>query len=167
MRLGVPFIAPRQLGAIGDPIGRQFLPSVRWRTGQSGAPPDMNNSSLVSDLLPYQEQPTVGPLVPLAHQTLSYTHRTVRCDQSTDGAGHASPADCAVDRWPQASLTHRTVRWFLAEAPSLFPESDEFVAGPAWAPDTVRCTTGWCLFGWTQPKLLQFISTFLGSFRIT
>jgi hypothetical protein len=41
MRLGVPFIAPRQLGAVGDQLGRQFLPSVEWRTGhvllQSGA----------------------------------------------------------------------------------------------------------------------------------
>ena len=37
MRLGVPFIAPRHLGAIGDQIGRQFLPSVGWRTRQSGA----------------------------------------------------------------------------------------------------------------------------------
>jgi hypothetical protein len=62
MRLGVPFIAPRQLGAVGDQIGRKFLPSVGWRTGQSGAPPDMNNSSPVPDLLPNQAQLTVGPL---------------------------------------------------------------------------------------------------------
>jgi hypothetical protein len=41
MRLGVPFIAPRQLGAVGGNLGRQFLPSIGWRTGQSGAPPDM------------------------------------------------------------------------------------------------------------------------------
>jgi hypothetical protein len=40
MRLGVPFIAPRQLGVVGGQLGRQFLPSVEWRTGQSGAPPD-------------------------------------------------------------------------------------------------------------------------------
>jgi hypothetical protein len=40
MRLGVPFIAPRQLGAVGDNLGRPSLPSVKWRTGQSGAPPD-------------------------------------------------------------------------------------------------------------------------------
>jgi hypothetical protein len=40
MRLGVPFIAPRKLGAVGTQHGRQFLPSVGWRTGQSGAPPD-------------------------------------------------------------------------------------------------------------------------------
>jgi hypothetical protein len=35
MRLGVPFTAPRQLGAVGGNLGRQFLPSVGWRTGQS------------------------------------------------------------------------------------------------------------------------------------
>jgi hypothetical protein len=33
MRLGVPFIAPRQLGAVGSILGRQFLSSVGWRTG--------------------------------------------------------------------------------------------------------------------------------------
>jgi hypothetical protein len=38
MRLGVPFIAPRQLGAVGGQQGRLSLPSVGWRTGQSGAP---------------------------------------------------------------------------------------------------------------------------------
>jgi hypothetical protein len=92
IRLGVPFIAPSQLGAVGDPIGRQFLPSVGWRTEQSGAPPDMNSSCLVPDLLPYWAHPTVGPSIPLAH-------RTVRCDQLTVGAGHTSPADFAADRW--------------------------------------------------------------------
>jgi hypothetical protein len=40
MRLGVPFIAPRQLGAVESNQGRQFLPYVAWRTGQSGAPLD-------------------------------------------------------------------------------------------------------------------------------
>jgi hypothetical protein len=40
MRLGVSFIAPRQLGAVGSNPGRQFLPSVDWRTGQYGVPPD-------------------------------------------------------------------------------------------------------------------------------
>jgi hypothetical protein len=33
----VPFIAPRQLGAIESNLGRLILPSVDWRTGQSGA----------------------------------------------------------------------------------------------------------------------------------
>jgi hypothetical protein len=67
MCLGVLFISPRQLGVIEVPIGRQFLPSVGWRIGQSGVPPDMNSSSLVPDLLPYHAQPTVGPSVMWVH----------------------------------------------------------------------------------------------------
>jgi hypothetical protein len=72
MRLGVPFIAPRQLGTVRDQLGRQILPSVEWCTGQSGAPLDRYCSSPVLDLLPYLAHPAVGPAVPLAH-------RTVRC----------------------------------------------------------------------------------------
>jgi hypothetical protein len=124
MRLGVPFIASRQLGVIGDPIGRQFLPSVGWRIGQSGAPPDMNRTCPVPDLLPFLAQSTVGPSVPLAHWT-------VQCDQPTVGAGHTSPVDCAANHWSRASLAHWTVRLILAAAPPLFPESSEFAVGPA------------------------------------
>jgi hypothetical protein len=40
MRLGVPFIALRQLGAVRGQQGRPKLPSIGWCTGQSGAPPD-------------------------------------------------------------------------------------------------------------------------------
>jgi hypothetical protein len=98
MRLGVPFIAPRQLGAIRTQQGRQFLPSVGWRTGQSGAPPDSHCSMSGADLLPFLAQPTVGSSGWLAHRTLFGAHRTVRCPQSTVGVGHASRADCAADR---------------------------------------------------------------------
>jgi hypothetical protein len=45
------FIAPRQLGAVGGNLGRQFLPSVGWRTGQSGA-----------DRLSKMAQPTIVEL---------------------------------------------------------------------------------------------------------
>jgi hypothetical protein len=48
MRLGVPFIAPRQLEAVECILGRQFLPSVAWRTGQSGAPPDTVRCGFIS-----------------------------------------------------------------------------------------------------------------------
>jgi hypothetical protein len=81
MRLGVPFIAPRQLGAVESNPGRQFLPSVDWCTGQSGA-----------DFFPILAQPTVDDLESLAH-------RTVRCPPSDRWLGHASRADCAADRW--------------------------------------------------------------------
>jgi hypothetical protein len=104
MRLGVPFIAPRQLGVVGGILGRQILPSVGWRTGQFGAPPDNHCSCPVRDFLPFLAQPTVATSGPLAHRTLSGAHRTLRCPLPTIGAGHASPADlaadrCAGDRW--------------------------------------------------------------------
>jgi hypothetical protein len=85
MRLGVPFIAPRQLGAVGDQHGKQLLPSVEWRTGQSGAPPDRHCSYPVCDLFPFLAKPTVGSSDLLAHQTQSGAHRTVQCNHPTVG----------------------------------------------------------------------------------
>jgi hypothetical protein len=105
-----PFYSPKAARSRWRSNWKAILAFCRWSTGQSGAPPDMNSSCLVLDLLPYRAQPTVGPSVPLAHQILSDAHRTVRCDQLTVGAGHPSPADCAIDRWPRAPLAHRTVR---------------------------------------------------------
>jgi hypothetical protein len=60
MRLGVPFIAPRQLGAVGHQLGRQLLPSVEWYTGQSSTPPDNHCSSPVRDLFPYRAHRPLG-----------------------------------------------------------------------------------------------------------
>jgi hypothetical protein len=104
MRLGVPFIAPRQLIAIGDNLGRLILPSIGWRTRQSGVPPNSHCSCPVHDFLPFLVQPIVATSGWLAHRTLSGAHRTlsgahrtIRCPQPTVGAGHASPADCATD----------------------------------------------------------------------
>jgi hypothetical protein len=91
MRLGVPFIAPRQLGAVGGIHGRLILPSVGWRTGQSGVPPDNYCSCPVRDFLPFLAQPTVATSGWLAHRTVWYLQPTV-------GAGHTSRADCAADR---------------------------------------------------------------------
>jgi hypothetical protein len=91
MRLGVPFIAPRQLGVVGDQQGRPSLPSVEWRTGQSGAPPDSHCRRSGADLLPFLAHMTVAALGQLAQQI-------VRCPLPTVGAGHASPADCVTDR---------------------------------------------------------------------
>jgi hypothetical protein len=99
MRIGVPFIALRQLGAVGGILGRPKLPSVGWRTGQSGAPPDNHCSCPVRDFLPFLAQLTVVTSGWLAHRTLSGAHQTVRCPQPTVGAGHASPADLAADRY--------------------------------------------------------------------
>jgi hypothetical protein len=102
MRLGVPFIAPRQLGAVGGQQGRLSLPSVGWRTGQSCAPPDSHCSHPVRDLLPILAQTTVADSWQLAHQTLSGAHRTVQ---------YMPP----VDRWrgPHIArgLRGRPLRW--------------------------------------------------------
>jgi hypothetical protein len=98
MRLGAPFIAIRQLGAVGGQLGRPNLPSIGWCTRQSGAPPDSFCSCPVRDLLPFLAHPIVGPRDWLTHQTLPGAHRTVRCAQPTVAAGHASPVDCVADR---------------------------------------------------------------------
>jgi hypothetical protein len=70
MRIGVPFIAPRQLGAVGGNLGRPKLPSVRWRTGQSGVPLDSHCSCPVPNSLPNRAQPTVADWWQLARRTV-------------------------------------------------------------------------------------------------
>jgi hypothetical protein len=119
MRLGVPFIDPRQLGVVGDQFGRPFLPSVEWCTGQSGAPLDRPCCRPVRDLLPYLAHLTVGPQDRLAHWTLSDAHRTVRCAQPTIGTGHVSRVDRVADRCPLAQLAHRTVRCTTGQSSEL------------------------------------------------
>jgi hypothetical protein len=100
----VPFIAPRKLGAVESNLGRQFLPSVGWRTGQSGVPPDRHCSVSDADCFPKLAQPTVEDLEPLAHQTLSGADQTVRCPHQTVGSATrhariARPTVGSVDRW--------------------------------------------------------------------
>jgi hypothetical protein len=99
IRLGVPLIAPRQLGAIGGQQGRPFLPPVEWRIGLSSAPPDSHCRRFGADLLPFLVQTTVAPSGQLAHQTLSDAHWTVRCPPPTVGAATRRGEDCAADRW--------------------------------------------------------------------
>jgi hypothetical protein len=99
-----PFIAPRQLGVVGGNFGRLILPSVGWRTGQSGAPPNMHCCMSGADLLPNLAQPIVATLASIGAPD------TVRCTPDSlvplliVGAGHVSPSDhatdrCEVDRW--------------------------------------------------------------------
>jgi hypothetical protein len=148
MRLGGPFIAPRQLGAVGCQQGRLSLPSVGWRTEQSGAPLDSHCRRSGADLLPILAQTTVASPGQMAHRTLFGAHRTVRCPLPTIGAGHASPADCATDRCASD-------RWLTGQSGAppdspvnysrtspIFPESGLFTGGWPGAPDTVWCTTG-------------------------
>jgi hypothetical protein len=104
MCLGVPFLAPRQLGAVESNPGRQFLPSIGWRTGQSGVPPDRHCSVSGADCFPKLAQPTVEDLEPLAHRTLSGANRTVRCPHQTVGSATrhariARPTVGLANRW--------------------------------------------------------------------
>jgi hypothetical protein len=125
MRLGVPFIAPRQLGAVESIPGRQILPSVawrtghclvrisfllwrsqplapgsHWRTGQSGAP----------------SRPLARPHVLRRSRSRPLAHRTVRCTPD-------SPVN--YSRTSPMNSQERPVR-----------------SSQPGAPDTVRCTTG-------------------------
>jgi hypothetical protein len=95
MWLGVPFIAPRQLRVVESIPGRQFLPSVAWRTGQSGGPPDTVWCGFLSCFGAADRWQFGAVGAP----------DTVRCTPdspvppSDRWPGHASRADCAADRW--------------------------------------------------------------------
>jgi hypothetical protein len=94
MRLGIPFIAPRQLGVVGDPIGRQFLPSIGWCTGH-----EQFLSGAWSPSFFGESGCWVFGLVGAPD--------TVRCTPdspvwpSDRWLGHVSPVDRADDHWPR------------------------------------------------------------------
>jgi hypothetical protein len=128
MRLGVPFIAPRQLGAVESNPGRQFLSSVDWRTGQSGA-----------DFFPVLAQPTVGDLELLAHWTLSgapfrplgrprvtrglhdrpLARPTVDSPDSPVIYSRTPPTKPESSQFARASLAHRTLSGAPPDSPVL------------------------------------------------
>jgi hypothetical protein len=151
MRLGVPFIAPRQLEVVRTPFGRPLLPSVSRHTGQSGAPPDSEQCTIY--FLFWRSWPLHPPTL--------VAHRTVQCNLVTVGEVHVSPTDRAANRWrgrgwlTRQSGAHRIVWWIIATTHSAFPR-----ATSSWgrlprhrtlsgAHRTIRCATGWCRFGWT------------------
>jgi hypothetical protein len=125
MRLGVPFIAPRQLGAVESILRRQFLPSVAWRTGQSGA-----------DLFPYLAKPTVADSEPLAHRTLSGARRTVRCPLLTVGSATRRV------RIPRPTVGSPDSPVIYSRTPPSKSREQPVRQSQPGAPDTVRCTTG-------------------------
>jgi hypothetical protein len=152
MRLGVPFIAPRQLGAVESNPGRQIFPSIGWRTGQSGAPPDKHYSLSGADCFPVLAQPTIEDLELLAHRTLSAAHRTVRCPLLTVGSAtrHARiawPTIGSADRWltGQSGAPPDSPVIYSRTPPSSSrerPVDQRQPGAPDTVRDTVRCTTG-------------------------
>jgi hypothetical protein len=110
MRLGAPFIPPRQLGAVGGQQGRLSLPSFGWRTGQSSAPPDSHCSCPVRDLLPILAQTTVADSWQLAHRTLSGAPcRPLARATRRPRIARPTVALAAVGS-PDSPVPHRTVR---------------------------------------------------------
>jgi hypothetical protein len=146
MRLGVPFIAPRQLGAVESNSGRPFFPSVVGCTGQSGAHWTVSGARFPS-------------LNGEADRWRPWSHwrtRHVRCTPdspvppSSRWLGHVSHADRAADRWLGRQLAHRTVRC-TPDSPVNFSRTSSansrerpLRSSQSGAPDTVRCTTGHC-----------------------
>jgi hypothetical protein len=122
-RLGVPFIVPKGLGAVGASFGKLSLPSVGRRTGQSGGPPNMNNS------LSGARSPSFsGEAGHCALGTFGAPD-TVRCTpdspvrQPTVGSGHALPADCATDHWRGRCRFTGQSGEFLPQRPHRFPRA--------------------------------------------
>jgi hypothetical protein len=146
MRLGVPFIAPRQLGAVESNPGRQFLPSVTWRTGQSGAHRTLSGARFLSF---YGEADRWQPWSRWRTGHVWCTPDSP-VPPSSRWLDHVSRADHAADRWPGRQLAHRTV-WCTPDSlvnysrmsPTISRERLVRPSQPG-APDTVRCTTGHC-----------------------
>jgi hypothetical protein len=144
MRLGVPFIAPRQLGAVESNPGRLILPSVDWHTGQSGAHRTLSGARFLS-------------LNGEADRWQTWSRwRTghVRCTPDSPvppfsrWLGHVARADRPADRWPGRPLAHRIVRC-TPDSPVNYSRTSPvnsrerpFRSSQPAPPDTVRCTTG-------------------------
>jgi hypothetical protein len=148
--LGVLLHAPR------GPFYSPKAARSRWRAIQEGYPcllsggaPDspVHHQTLSgADCFPILAQPTVEDLEPLAHQTLSGAHRTVRCPHQTVGSAKrhariARPTVGAVDRWLiEQSGAPPDSPVIYSRTPSSSPESSQLTRRQPGAPDTVRCT---------------------------
>jgi hypothetical protein len=144
MRLGVPFIAPRQLGAVENKSGRPSLPSVVGRTGQSGAHRTLSGARF----------PSLNSAVDRCRLLQIWRTGHVRCTPDSPVPSpdrwpdHVSRADSAADRWLGRPLAHRTVRCTpdspvnYSRTPSANSREWRLRPRQPGASDTVRCTTG-------------------------
>jgi hypothetical protein len=138
MRLGVPFIALRQLGAVESNPGRQFLPSVAWRTGQSGAPPDTVRCGFPS-------------LFGEADRWQPWSRwSTGHCPMHTEQSGAPSRplarpcVPCGSRSRPLARLTVGSLDSPVnySRTPLIPSRERQVRLSQPGTPDTVRCTTG-------------------------
>jgi hypothetical protein len=122
MRLGVPFIAPRQLGAVWEQSRKAILGFCRLAHRTVRCTPDTVRCPI--SFLLWRSRP-LAALEPLAH-------RTVRCLLLVVGS-----ATCPVQiarltvgpavRWLTGQFgAHRTVRWIIAVRRRWISESGQF-----------------------------------------
>jgi hypothetical protein len=144
MRLGVPFIAPRQLGAVKNKSGRPSLPSVVGRTGQSGAHRTLSGARFLS-LTGAADR---CRLLQIWRTGQSGAHRTVRCLLPTVGQTTCRAQIPRPTVGLGRPLAHRTVRCTpdspvnFSRTPSANSREQRLRPRQPGAPDTVRCTTG-------------------------
>jgi hypothetical protein len=164
MHLGVPFIAPRQLGAVESNLGRLILPSVDWSTGQSGAHRTLSGARFL-----YRND-AVDRWQPEGRWRTGHVWCTPDrpVPPSSRWLSHVSRADRAADRWPCRPLAHRTVRCtpdssvnYSRSSPVNSRERPLRSSQPR-APDTVRCTTGQS----GAPRLSRFLAARAKTFTI-
>jgi hypothetical protein len=134
----VPFIAPRQLGAVECIPGRPFLPSVDWRTGQSGAPPDTVQCGSLS-LFGKADRWRLGAVgapdtVRCPLLAVGSTTRRVRIKRPTVGSATVGSPD-TVRCTPDSPVNY-------SRTPLISSREQQVRLSQSGAPDTVRCTTG-------------------------
>jgi hypothetical protein len=142
MRLGVPFIAPRQLGAVENIPGRLILPSVAWRTRQSGAPPDTVRCGSLS-LSGEADRWRLGavgapdtvrciPDSPVPPSSVGSATRRARIKRSTVGPTPVDSPD-TVRCTPESPVNY-------SRMPLISSREQQVRLSQPGAPDTVRCT---------------------------
>ena len=141
-----PFYSPKAARAIGCQLGRPNLPSVRWCTEQSDAPPDSHCC------LSGGQFPSKSGTVDRCSSEPVGAPDTIRCTPNSPvhpadrWSSHESRVDHADDRWhgrrwltgqsgapPDSPMNYSHVALFL------FPRATSL---PRMTHRTVRCTTG-------------------------
>jgi hypothetical protein len=154
MRLGFSFIAPRQLGAVGDQLGRQFLTSVEWCT--TGQPLFMSGA----------RSPSISGASDCCFSGLVGAPDTVRCAQPTVAVGHASPAIAqpTVGRW-RSWLTGQSGAppdspMNFSRMPLSFSREQLVHRWPAWRTGQFRCARPELMLAAHIQSFSKFVSLF-------
>jgi hypothetical protein len=124
------------IGVVKCILGRQFLPSVAWRTGQFGAPPDTVRCGSLS-LFGEADRCSLGAVgapdtVRCPFRSLALATRRARITWPTVG-----PADCWLTGQSGAPPDSPVI--YSRTSPTVSREQRVRLSQPG-TPDTVRCT---------------------------